>query len=432
MVDRIIAERKYDCSDKLGQFLTEDDYDILVTSDTDGYLPASCKGVDEQQIAKIAFKFRKNYFTEQEQKDAYEGLHLAATPTDNRGIAGGPRGEKQGNREWVTDEQHEIINYMKNPKEQLFGEDPIQAIRDKHAKLTPYNVRGHSWKVLDGKPFDFDQWVEETKKLGPIEMAEAAKKLEKERITTTTYANTVTAGVAGWYDRYPRFPYGRETSYTENHMELFKKSFPFLQSLNKAFKELLPWRWANQKSAIDKLDEGFYVPDTVFTTITVNKTFRTAAHYDAGDLETGISNLLVLSNDGDYTGGYLVFPEYRIAVDVRPGDLLLVNNHEIMHGNTQIHINGKDTERISLVCYFRKNMLELGCKQYENLRKSFVIGRSRNKEHPLWRKNWNGVSANMFTSEEWKKYLVENVGLEKATEYEPELFKTENTLENLL
>jgi isocitrate dehydrogenase kinase/phosphatase len=143
----------------------------------------------------------------------------------------------------------------------------------------------------------------------------------------------------------------------------------------------------------------------VFTTLTVNKTFRTAAHRDAGDLDSGLSNLLVLSNNGNYSGGYLVFPQVRIAVNVRPGDLLLVNNHEVIHGNTPIVLEDDEAERISIVCYFREKMLELGTHEYEDARFRYVESRRLNKEHPMWKKLWNGVSPGMWDEKEWYDYL---------------------------
>jgi hypothetical protein len=179
--------------------------------------------------------------------------------------------------------------------------------------------------------------------------------------------------------------------------------------------------------AASKLDSAFLVPETPFTTITVNKTFRTAAHYDAGDLDTGLSNLLVLSNDGNFTGGYLVAPEYRVAVNVRPGDLLLINNHEVMHGNTPIVLGSEESERISLVCYFREKMLELGSKAYEDCRFDFVESRRLNKEHPghknedgTERHLWNGVSAGMWESEEWYRFCEDKLGYEDLLKYHPE------------
>ena len=161
----------------------------------------------------------------------------------------------------------------------------------------------------------------------------------------------------------------------------------------------------------------------------MNSNFRTAAHYDAGDLNTGLSNLLVVSNGGRYKGGYLVLPEYRVAVNVRPGDLLLINNHECMHGNTPIELEDENAERISLVCYFREKMLELGSYEYENHRYEYVESRRKNREHKLWKPLWNGISEGMWTEQEWYDYLEANGGKEMRDKYHPK--KKVSTLEGL-
>lgn len=431
MVKRIVAAQKFDCTHLLGTYVDESHYDIVIEEDTDCYMPPLCdlaqkaicggdcgecdKGNDER---RIAFKFRKNYFTQHEQDMAYEGLRAAATESQNRGIAAGPRGdmlgaEGRGGRDWVSPYQLEVLDFLMDNSAHLFNDTSIETIRAKYNNGEPKNsdeTRGQVWmrsevtKVYPEYHGWFDKWVNG---LGnkPKEMVQQeARQIAEKWISTTNYAKTVWSGVAGWYDRYPRIPYGRATSYTEKHPELFAKSYPFLQSLNRGFKELLPWRWGNQKAAADKLDPRFLVPETVFTTITVNKSFRTAAHFDAGDLNDGLSNLLVLG-DGEYTGGYLVFPEYRVAVNVRPGDLLLVNNHEVLHGNTPIVLNHENAERISLVCYFRENMLELKSWEYENLRRQYVDERRMNKEHKFWRPLWNGISPSMWDEQEWFDYM---------------------------
>jgi hypothetical protein len=432
MVKRIVAKEKFDMEHMLGQFPDASHYDILIEEDTDCYLPPSCdiiqkatcggngcdacdKGNDEK---RIAFKFRKNYFSKLEQDMAYEGLRLAATESQNRGIAAGPRGEMlgaegRGGRDWVTPYQLEILDFLLNGGASLFNDVSVESIREKYKNGTPKDsdeVRGQVWlrsEVCEEYPeyHDwFDKWVDGLSNKPSEMIREEAERVATKWISTTNYAKTVLSGVAGWYDRYPRIPYGRATSYTEKNPELFAKSYPFLQSLDRGFKELLPWRWGNQKAAADKLDPRFLVPETVFTTITVNKSFRTACHRDAGDLNEGLSNLLVLG-DGEYTGGYLVFPEVRVAVNVRPGDLLLVNNHEVIHGNTPIVLNHENAERISLVCYFREKMLELESYEYEALRRQFVDERRMNKEHRLYRPLWNGVSPGMWTEQEWYDYL---------------------------
>ena len=446
MVKVIVADRKHDCSHLLGQFLDERHYDILVEEDCDVYMPANCdistqascetnrdcancsKGTDE---LRIAFKFRKNYFSKEEQELAYAGLREAATETQNRGLAAGPRAEKLGNREWVTEYEYDILDYFLNPSANLFGEDPVEQIKAAHAgkKPSPSN-RNNVWGISTVKKdnFDFTTWVEQTKGLPEPEMIAEANKVIKKYVCATTYANGVMSGIAGWYDRYPRIPYGRSTSYTAREPEKFAMAYPFLQSLAKGFKELLPWRYNNQMEAAKKVDPRFLVPETPFTTITVNKTFRTAAHYDAGDLDSGLSNLLVLSNNGNYSGGYLIAPEYRVAVNVRPGDLLLINNHEVMHGNTPITLHDEEAERVSLVCYFREKMLELGSKEYEDCRFDFVESRRLDKEHPEQRPLWNGVSAGMWQSKEWYDFCERNLGREELLKYHPEA-EEQNSLE---
>jgi hypothetical protein len=442
MVKVIVAEKKLDMTHMLGQFPTDADYDILVEEDCDVYAPPNCdlasqadcdvptdcqtceKGMDER---RIIFKFRKNWFPKEEQDAAYAGLREAAVETQNRGIAAGPRQGSLGNRQWVTEYEYEMLDQFLKPTENLFGEDPIEEVRKKYeGKKDGASNRARVWSIerVKKEKFKFEEWVDEMKKLPQDEAKEKAEYVAEKLICMTTYANSVNSGIAGWFDRYPRIPYGRATSYTRDKFDKFQMSFPFLQSLSRGFKELMPWRYGNQIEAAKKLDQGFLVPGTPFTTITVNKTFRTACHFDAGDLNTGLSNLLTLSNNGNYSGCYLVAPEYRVAVNVRPGDLLLINNHEVMHGNTEIVCHDEIAERISLVCYFREKMLELGSKEYEDTRFQFVEDRRLNKEHPEQRALWNGVSPGMWESQEWYDYCESKLGTEDLHKYHPESVKS--------
>jgi hypothetical protein len=74
-----------------------------------------------------------------------------------------------------------------------------------------------------------------------------------------------------------------------------------------------------------------------------------AVHKDKGNLKEGYSVMTVLRS-GDYSGGLLVFPKYRVAVDLHDGDCLICDNGEA-HGNTAI-VGEERWERISIVCYF--------------------------------------------------------------------------------
>jgi hypothetical protein len=432
MVKVIVAEQKHDMSHMLGQFPDESHYDFLIEEDCDVYMP-EVPGHPELTYSeeRIVLKFRKNYFSKEQQDQAYIGLREAATETQNRGLAAGPRAEKLGNREWVTEYEYDILDYFVNPNANLFGADPIEEIRASHQnkKPSPSN-RNNVWGISAVKKdnFVFEEWVESTKKLSEAEMIAEANRVIKKYVCATTYANGVMSGIAGWFDRYPRIPFGRATSYTAREPEKFAMAYPFLQSLAKGFKDLLPWRYNNQMEAAKKLDPRFLVPETPFTTVTVNKSFRTACHFDAGDLTTGLSNLLTLTNNGNYKGCHLVAPEYRVAVNPRPGDLLLINNHEVMHGNTQIELLDEEAERISLVVYFREKMLELGSKEYEDTRYDFVEHRKNDKEHPEQRPLWNGVSAGMWESKEWYDFCEKKLGRDELLKYHPEA-KEQQSLE---
>jgi hypothetical protein len=428
MTKVIIAKTKIDCEHLLGQFLDESHFDTVINEDTDCFFQSE----DE---SNIAFKFRKNYFSKEQQDAAYAGLREAATQTQNRGLAAGPKGEKCGGREWVTEFQLRAIDYLKKQAEnsviQVNVKEEIESLRARYENEE--TSRGLVWlnaKVKEDE-FDFETWLKKVVKMPIKERKDEARGVEETYISDTTYANVVFSGIAGWFDRYPRIPYGRATAYTQHSYDKFKLAFPFLQTLDRGFAELLPTRHAAQREAADKIDPAFLVPETVFTTITVNKTFRTAAHRDAGDFSNGLSNLLVLSNNGNFTGGYLILPEVRIAVNVRPGDLLLVNNHEYIHGNTPIEMQDEVAERVSLVCYLREKMLELGSKEYEDHRFNYVECRRKNKEHRLQRRLWNGISEGMWDEQEWYDYLERIGGRAMVEKYHPKAYEKISTLEDL-
>jgi hypothetical protein len=69
-------------------------------------------------------------------------------------------------------------------------------------------------------------------------------------------------------------------------------------------------------------------------------------------------------------------------------------------------------------------MLELGSWNYELTRKNYVEDRRRNKDHPLQRELWNGVSENMWKDQEWYDYLTSKLGKEILYKYHPEANKS--------
>lgn len=412
----------------LGKFPTEENYNRVVTSDTDLYRETP-DGVQDE--SNIIFKFRKNVFSTEEVVQAHEGLIKAATETQNRGIAAGPRGDTIGGRDFVKGQQMAIMDAMLDASESSLEEEHDAIDHAIETYREGQDTRGIVWlseKIKKaGYEYStfFDTWLETVRPFSVAERKVKTKEMMKTFISDTTYANTVHSGIAGWFDRYPRIPFGRATSFTEANPELFKKSYPYLQTLSNTFGKLLPQRFAKQKAFTDAIDPAFVVPETAYTTITVNKTFQTACHRDAGDYTEGFSNITCLSPDGTKTweGCLFVLPEYDIAIELHPGDLLLVNNHDGIHGNTKI----TDGTRVSVVAYAREKMALLGSFEYESLRKQYVEDRRKNKDHPLQRHLWNGVSPGMWDEDEWFQYLEQHGGTEMLNKYHEK--KVESSLE---
>jgi hypothetical protein len=445
--DVYVATKVINQNEVIGKYVDETSYDLLIENDTDMYLPPIdiTDTTDIFSESQIAFKFRKNVFTEDEQNGAIEGLWDAAVETNNRGMAAGPRIERYQQRDWVTPFQYDILEYyIKGQPQSVDGSDQIDALIEKH-KSGKYETRGVVWlrtkvenEFTDYKNF-FPKAMKKLASLGIKEAQEYAKFLKKKLISGTSYASPIWSGIAGYYGRYPRIPYGRPTSYTENNLDKFAKSFPFARKLESEFKRLLPFRYAKQKQFADRLDNKFLIgEDTTFTTITVNTTThernaRMACHRDAGSLNEGFSNLTVVTKDGKgWKGGYLVTPEVRTAINVRPGDLLLIDNMRIIHGNTAIEppdSGENDMLRMSLVYYFREDMDELGSYEYESIRRKYVDDRRLNKKHPLWKEYWNGVSPDMWIQKEWYDYLEMNGGRDIVEKYHSEAYNKTTTLE---
>ena len=125
----------------------------------------------------------------------------------------------------------------------------------------------------------------------------------------------------------------------------------------------MPEHYKLQREEADKTSKDFVITNTAFTTVTVNSNWQTAVHTDAGDFENGFGNLVALRS-GRYTGGYFVVPKWGVAFDLQQCDLLLVDVHQ-WHGNTPINLIDEDAKRISLVMYYRKNMISCGTAREE-------------------------------------------------------------------
>lgn len=413
---KIFLEKEFNVESKLGYFVSEDDYDLLIDEDCDVYKPMSSITGEHESEENCLIKFRKGVFGPDLLASGYDAFISAARKSENRGLAAGPKGPTQGTREWVYQVQLDLINnFLKVNRGFDWDQEVDRLIEVCSGDLTKTEdtSRGKSWlkTSTEADGFVFLEWAALMKKSPEKQQQESAAMVMTKYVSVSTYANQVNSGLAGYFDRYPRIPYCRETVWTTENRNLFAKGFPYIDRISELFAEHMPVRWANQKKAISQLDPSFVVGNSVFTTITVNKNYRTAYHRDAGDLPDGFGNIVALSKqDVGWVGGYLVFPRHRIAVNLRPGDYLLFDPHEI-HGNTEYeNVPGmSDMDRLSLVLYVREEMSGCELKLIEDLRYKYVESRRLNNKHPEWRLRWNGISAGgMWQSDEWQQFLINN------------------------
>jgi hypothetical protein len=164
----------------------------------------------------------------------------------------------------------------------------------------------------------------------------------------------VSSGIIGFFERTIRMPYCHACSWNAEHPELFNGLLPLVELVDAHFKEHVPERWAAQRAIADTVNPAWLIGKSVFSTLTVNKNFRTSCHKDAGDLPEGFSAMTVI-RDGKYLGGNLVLPDFRVAAGLDTGDLILFDPHEF-HGNTQICALTAGAQRCSIVYYMREKM----------------------------------------------------------------------------
>lgn len=186
------------------------------------------------------------------------------------------------------------------------------------------------------------------------------------------------SSIIGSYERVSaRQPLCRLTSWNMAHPERFEQLLPMFQTIDGVFKREVPDRWKAQMDEQQATHPAWRIHGTSFTTVTVNRDFRTAVHTDRGDLKEGFGVLTAL-RAGHYEGCYFVLPAYRVAVDMRTRCVLLVDVHE-WHGNTELVGVPGHFERISCVLYYRRRMK--GCLSPEQ---EIVRAQRRRPGDPIW------------------------------------------------
>ena len=152
-----------------------------------------------------------------------------------------------------------------------------------------------------------------------------------------------------------KIPPARHTKFLEDHPDKWQKIIPLIKDIDKQYKLLFPEHYKKQRAMADKTK--YKIPGTSFTTVTTNVNLQTGVHTDKGDYEKGFGNLVVIESGKKYKGGFTGMPQYGVAADVRTGDFLGMDVHQL-HGNEPLDGPEGEYERLSLVCYLRERIVE--------------------------------------------------------------------------
>ena len=276
---------------KEGEYFDAKTYKYVINSDADVY------GLDKDGNKNLILKFRKNLIPREVCEIALKHLKKPAMrKNDNRGAAGGVLDPKK------------LPKYVKG-----------LANAGKFRTVGYYNAEG--------------------------------------QIINSSLGNVSQSNIIGFYDKADRnlgrgAPKCRLTAFTAKEFDKWEECVPYFQYADACFRVLVPDK---HKAQWDRAHESeFVVPNTSFSTITINYNWRTALHKDDGDYKDGFGNLMVLE-EGKYDGGYTGFPRYGVCVDVRMGDFLAMDVHD-WHCNTPLKGITNDYTRLSVVCYLRENM----------------------------------------------------------------------------
>lgn len=176
-------------------------------------------------------------------------------------------------------------------------------------------------------------------------------------------SNNVYSSTIGYLEKNGFYKCRQTAIYAKNKKEVDDDGIPVIEYISKIFEKHAPEHFKKQKAFIKKVNPNMRLGKSAFTTFALNVDFRTHAHQDKGDFKSGLGNLAVF-NAGNFTGGELLLPEYKVGFDIKEGDVLLFDVHQV-HCNNPIKGEG----RISVVAFAREK-IEERCK---GLSKSAIL-----------------------------------------------------------
>ena len=296
---------------------------------------------DDDGSEKLLLKFRRNSIKTSLLRNGWSSYKDLAKPSRGRGASAGPIDTESvywkkrniiNTSKWSTGYLNPVGNKLKEDLENL-------SIEEIKGKLQELNIT-----------YSDDSSKEDLMML----YIKSEGGISKMKVNNQVASNPI-----GFYESSSNFcklPC-RLTHFTRTNYDKYKDGLPFIQRIDALFKKLIPSAHEKQLERANQKPH-LKIPETSFSTITINRNFRTALHRDAGDFKGGFGNLTVIER-GKYHGGYTVFPQFGVGVDVRSGDFLAMDVHQ-WHSNTEIYETEEDKLYNDTIDYAFKDNPEVG------------------------------------------------------------------------
>ena len=117
----------------------------------------------------------------------------------------------------------------------------------------------------------------------------------------------------------------RQTPETLKHPEMLEGNWRLIKLVNSLYREHARDIHKRQRAEVKKAPRC-RLGHTAFSSIYVLRNFYTTCHYDTNNLPGAFTALICC---GEFTGGALILPRWRIAFTFKPGDLLLFDPQQL-------------------------------------------------------------------------------------------------------
>ena len=148
-----------------------------------------------------------------------------------------------------------------------------------------------------------------------------------------------------------------------------------------------PERYAEHQRLTAHILPRYHLKDTPFTSAIVNKDNVLPYHYDRGNVPQSWS--LMLGYKHRVEGGYLVVPEYDLALEVADQSISCFDGQIALHGVTPFRRLGRGAYRYTIVYYAKAGMWRCLPTDAQEVRKG-QLARTK-KERSRWERDRTSV-----------------------------------------